>query len=376
MWARVSPHLTDYGITRVAHLTHLDRIGVPVHMAMKPAGRTLSSGSGKGLTELASRLSAVMEAAEQSCWEASRPDTRVATQDELAAGHEPYVPFARVALLRDHIITTATPLRWVQFWDIVGGEAVWAPLNTVALPTDPRYDTGGVLPSSNGLASGSHVVEAMLSGLAEVIERDAVTLGYVTGSMRALTPRPDPSSTWGPVVERIEAAGLWLRISDCTTDDIGMPTFHARLDDPGGGVGSFAGYGAALDSDVAVTRAVTEAVQARCVIVAGARDDMFQIQRRGGMRLSRRPKPVDDVVGTDYAPVDLSGRSLVDDLTTAVSLLRRAGFDRVLVHRYSAPGDPVQAVRVLVPGLEGYRMSGSALGERARQRLAAVQAAP
>ena len=58
-WRLVEPYLLDYGITRVAHLTHLDHVGIPVHMAMKPSGRTLSSGSGKGITELGSTLSAV-----------------------------------------------------------------------------------------------------------------------------------------------------------------------------------------------------------------------------------------------------------------------------------------------------------------------------
>jgi ribosomal protein S12 methylthiotransferase accessory factor YcaO len=48
------PHLADYGITRVAHLTGFDSVGLPVHMAVKPQGRSLSSGSGKGPTPEAS----------------------------------------------------------------------------------------------------------------------------------------------------------------------------------------------------------------------------------------------------------------------------------------------------------------------------------
>jgi ribosomal protein S12 methylthiotransferase accessory factor len=54
---RLAPLLPTYGITRVAHLTGFDHLGVPVHMALKPQGRTLSSGSGKGVTKDASGAS-------------------------------------------------------------------------------------------------------------------------------------------------------------------------------------------------------------------------------------------------------------------------------------------------------------------------------
>jgi ribosomal protein S12 methylthiotransferase accessory factor len=300
----------------------------------------------------------------------------VATQAELAAGDEPFVGYDSIPLNRGHILTDATPLKWLQLWDVANAEAVWAPLRTVGISSMPRGEPSGIMVSSNGLASGSHVLEAMLSGLMEVIERDAITLGYVTDTMRPVTT-DGPASTWAALSEQIAAAGLVLTVSDCTADDVGVPTYHARLDDPGGGVGSFAGYGAALGSEVAVVRAITEAVQSRCIIVAGARDDVHRLQRRGAVRLAKRPPPpVTAPVSGQHRPVDLSGRSLVEDLTTAVSLLRRAGLHRVLVHRYSTEGDPVQVVRVLVPGLEGYRFRTYTPGARARERLAAMEGAP
>jgi len=376
MWARVRPHLWDYGLTRVAHLTHLDRIGIPVHMAVKPAGISLASGSGKGVTELASTLSAVMEAIEQTYWETCDPEHRLATQAELAAGDEAFVGYDVLPLNRGHVLTESTPLRWVQLWDVANGGPVWAPLSHITLPLGRRFEQNGVMVSTNGLASGSHVLEAMLSGLMEVIERDAITLAYLTESLRPVAG-DDRSSTWAALADRIAAAGLRLTVSECTTDDVGVPTYHARISDPGGGVGDFGGYGAALDSDVAVVRAITEAAQSRCIVVAGARDDIHMLQRRGAVRLAKRPPAVADVkVPARYRPVDLSGRSLVEDLTAAVAQLRRAGLDRVLVHRYSGERDPVQVVRVLVPGLEGYHARTYVEGPRARARLAAAGAAP
>ena len=73
--AHLSAYLQDYGITRVAHLTGFDYVGLNVHMAVKPQGRSLSSGSGKGPTPDASWVSAVMECCEQAVWESLDVDS-------------------------------------------------------------------------------------------------------------------------------------------------------------------------------------------------------------------------------------------------------------------------------------------------------------
>ena len=77
--------LADYGVTRVAHLTHLDRVGIPVHTAHKPAGKSLSNGSGKGVTPEASRIGAMMEAIEQTYWEDSPIPRLLASSAQLDA---------------------------------------------------------------------------------------------------------------------------------------------------------------------------------------------------------------------------------------------------------------------------------------------------
>lgn len=374
-WGRVQPYLADYGITRVAHLTHLDHIGIPVHMAMKPSGRTLSSGSGKGVSELGSTLSAVMEAIEQTYWEGAAPPIHVATQAELAAGTEPFVDIDTVPLIRDHIASSTLPLRWMQYWDIVAGEQVWAPAETAYLPFPHEPSTiSGVLSSSNGLASGTHVLEALLSGLMEVVERDGITLGYLTGNSRPIDLGTGGDAPWAPLVELVRRAGLELVVYTSSTADVDIPTYRALLKDPlGRGVGSFAGYGTSLDPDVAIVRAITEAAQGRCVIVAGARDDVFEMQRRAGTRTARHKTPRQRQPLQPYDDIDRSTGSILGDLETGVDHLRKAGFDRVLVHRYTGAHDPVEVVRVLVPGLEGYKFGHYTPGPRARAHLMARQ---
>src|SRR5580693_1007357 len=62
--ARVTPHLTSMGITRIANVTGLDNIGIPVVMVCRPNSRGLSVSQGKGLDLDEARVSGVMEAAE------------------------------------------------------------------------------------------------------------------------------------------------------------------------------------------------------------------------------------------------------------------------------------------------------------------------
>ena len=63
-WAAIHPRLGELGITRVANVTGLDNLGVPVVMACRPMARTLSVFQGKGLTLVAARVSGEMEANE------------------------------------------------------------------------------------------------------------------------------------------------------------------------------------------------------------------------------------------------------------------------------------------------------------------------
>jgi ribosomal protein S12 methylthiotransferase accessory factor len=57
-------HLQAMGITRLANVTGLDVIGIPVYMAVRPNSRSITVSQGKGLDREAARVSALMESAE------------------------------------------------------------------------------------------------------------------------------------------------------------------------------------------------------------------------------------------------------------------------------------------------------------------------
>jgi ribosomal protein S12 methylthiotransferase accessory factor YcaO len=61
---KLLPRLKMFGISRVADVTGLDNIGIPVSVAMTPQSQVLSCTQGKGISKELARISAIMEAIE------------------------------------------------------------------------------------------------------------------------------------------------------------------------------------------------------------------------------------------------------------------------------------------------------------------------
>src|SRR5262252_8690331 len=62
--ARFRPLAPQMGITRLGNVTGLDRIGIPVAIAVRPNSRSVSVSQGKGLDLTQAMASALMEAIE------------------------------------------------------------------------------------------------------------------------------------------------------------------------------------------------------------------------------------------------------------------------------------------------------------------------
>lgn len=364
----LTPHMADYGITRVAHLTGFDFVGLPVHMAMKPQGLSLASGSGKGTTPDASWVSAFMECAEQAVWESLNLESVIASEHSMTRMGVKHVRGADMPMLLGGIWHENAQTSWVPGWDIVAGEEVYVPTSlvdvTAPMPTALRQFVSG----SNGLASGAHVLEALLSGLQEVVERDGMTLNTIA-TKRPRLRGEEMLAEFSPWVhERVTRAGLRLAVTDATCEDVGVPIVVAYLHDvEGGTTGTFKGAGAGTSTRTAFVRAVTEAAQARCLIVAGARDDQFESQRRAAQRMPTEAPEMQ--AGEIAGAMDEGTGSVLGDLNWMVNRVVEAGFPRVIVIRHTAPDEPVQVVRVIIPGMEGYPFAHSQLGQRALRKI-------
>src|SRR5580700_8911003 len=84
--ARVRPHMARMGITRLGNITGLDRIGIPVAIAVRPNSRSVSVSQGKGLDLTQAKASALMEAAEGFHAETFDAFSRARYADLMAGG--------------------------------------------------------------------------------------------------------------------------------------------------------------------------------------------------------------------------------------------------------------------------------------------------
>ncbi|HET9621363.1 MAG TPA: YcaO-like family protein [Kofleriaceae bacterium] len=286
-WKRFAPAAKRAGITRLAELTGLDTLGVPVYAAIRPMGRSLSTQQGKGTSALAAKVSALMESLET--WSAEHlddnPAVRAVRGTWRALGDRavdvrqlPRPRKSSLKALRD------LRLRWLEGWDLVAGRPVLVPAQAVTLDTTfrapPVFDI-----SSNGLASGNVAVEAIAHGLCEVLERDAEAAWRRAGLDHRLVLDSIPDRTCRAIVEQITAAGARLYVWHLTAGLVDDPALcvigAAIMEDPREPawrtLGFYQGFGAHWRPEIAIARALTEAAQTRLTYIAGARDDFFPI---------------------------------------------------------------------------------------------------
>jgi YcaO-like protein with predicted kinase domain len=360
-WRRFAPLAKRAGITRIAELTGLDTIGIPVYAAIRPLGLSLSTQQGKGLTPQAARVSALMEALET--WSAERvagPDGargdrgRTIVRGSFARLRDRAVDVRRLARPRGRFDPHAT-LRWVEGRDLATDTPVLVPLDSVTLDTTftrpPRFDI-----SSNGLASGNVLVEAIVHGLYEVIERDAEAAWRRSGADRRIVLDTIDDPACRALIERIAAAGarvfVWDLASDTGIAVIGCAIMEDPREPAWRTLGFYQGFGAHLLPEVALARAITEAAQTRLTYIAGGRDDFFPFD----YARATDPEILDEIWQRMAAPCDepvefgelprIDAHSLGHGLEVLVERVR----GQVAVVDLTHPALGVPVVKVIVPG--------------------------
>ncbi|MET8160414.1 YcaO-like family protein [Sphaerisporangium sp. NPDC005289] len=340
------------GVTRVADITRLDTIGIPTFQAVRPAAATLAVSQGKGITPELARLSAIMESVE--LWHAERPLAPAVTAAPRDVGDRLGYDVRDLPRCEPSVLHDGLPVDWVTARSLVDGSETLVPLATVALSLERRtgWNPPAFFASSNGLASGNTLVEAILHALYEVVERDAMTAALTGGGDMGV--RADPRSLGSPVVDglcsMIERAGVRLEVRSVPSPT-GLPCFLARItceDYPP----AFTGFGCHLSSEIALTRAVTEAAQTRLGYVSGARDDLD-----AGFNDAPGPKPAarpaaDPSTGpaAEAVPALTAHESLVDDLEDVVKRAAIAFSHAPLVVDLTHEDIGVPVVKVVAPG--------------------------
>ncbi len=361
--ARLTPLLPQMGITRVANITGLDFIGIPVVMVCRPNSRSIAVAQGKGLDLVAAKVSGLMEAVETYHAERVSLPLRLASYRDLSRT-EPVAEVSRLPFSVQRRYGDDLAILWVAGQDTNQGAPVWLPYELVhtdyTLPLP--QGSGCFAANTNGLASGNHRLEAISHGLGEVIERDALTLWKRLGNEARRATVIDLDTVDDPAcrqtLARLDRAEVDVMVWDVTSD-IGVPAFNCLL------VGRqkfFAdpefGSGCHPDRGVALSRALTEAVQARTTYIAGTRDDFLPELYAEPVRAKRlsdcRALLASGDSGRSFQETpSLESTVIADDIDWMVGRLARAGMEQVLVVDLTRPEFGIPVVRVVVPGLEG-----------------------
>ena len=271
--------LSHIGVTRVANLTELDRIGVPVWQAIRPNARTLSVSSGKGLSHDDAQYGAILEACEAAIAENARALVSVfGTIEELnAKGHELVcqTDLPQVTSLPDPLRKRA----WVSGRSLVTGAPALAPYELVGLDfrIDAPWDRSSFRMSSTGLAAGHDRERTLIHALLETIEDEAIGQADLFGGLRTISAPSDSSAALGEVIRLCETASLLIDFK-AAPNRFDIPVVLCTIRDikRGGVTYSDGGTAAATDLTAACLAALLEAVQNRSVYISGARDDLAE----------------------------------------------------------------------------------------------------
>jgi ribosomal protein S12 methylthiotransferase accessory factor len=353
-WDLVSPLMGDYGITRVADVTGLDVIGIPVWMAVRPLAATLAVSQGKGATDLHAKVSALMEAIE--LWHAESATPPVVRPATAAADLD--LPYDVLELDQNSgsILSDRTRLDWVSGRGLVSAAPVLVPLDAVSLATEqtpaaPAWHPLGITRSSNGLASGNCLAEAALHALYEVIERDALFALAASGPSGSVAVQPESvTAESAQLVDRVLSAGAYLEIR-LLPSRVGIPCFSCRIWSPEFPV--FAeGSGAHSSPEVAFSRAVTEAAQSRLTTIAASRDDIGPVYEviRAGIVAEPRP-PADQATWRELSLAAPPRFDVIDDeLAWLARKVQAATGNEPLLVDLSTRAE-FAVTRVVAPGL-------------------------
>jgi len=335
-----------FGITRLANVTGLDRIGIPVALAIRPNARSVAVSQGKGMTLEHAKASALMESVE--IWHAETFDKPLIFSSfaDLSDRHAT-VDVGRLPETATLVFTDTLRILWAEAFELNSGETRLVPFDMVHTDyTDVDIPGHGCVPcSTNGLASGNHILEAICHGICEVIERDALSVWDAAREqmkpLRVIAPDSVESGDCRTLLDLFNEAQLDCHIWDMTTD-IGIATFTVVIRERGETVGHLGlGSGTHPDSTIALRRALTGAAQTRLNYISGS-------------------SAFSDVPTHTHA-------TLRGDLDHLLARLEAVGIDEVAVVDLSRENIGIAVAHVIIPGLEAPHDDNAYIpGERAR----------
>jgi ribosomal protein S12 methylthiotransferase accessory factor len=332
------------------------------------SGRRVSAG--KGMSRKQARTSALCEALERysGVFRGDEPRIRASCQALGAAAIRPNVctNFSEAQFDRRDIWNAgAASEAWIPPRLDDDQEIEWTPVRSLTdgtiryAPVAYCYYGYRAAPAeaccradSNGCAAGNNLEEAALQGFLELVERDAVAIWWYNELVR---PSVDLATFGHPycheMLEDYDRAGRSLVVFDLTTD-LGIPVFAAVSEsETPARQGPLLGFGAHLDAQTALARALTELNQWRAgVALGGVAAWLSDADGRPGdflrEKLSTRMRRKADFVAPRF-------RDIRDALRICVEKASRLGLETFILDQ-TREDVGLAVVRVIVPGLRHF----------------------
>ncbi|MER9583523.1 YcaO-like family protein [Mesorhizobium sp. M0276] len=352
------------GITRIADITGLDRVGIPVVQATRPFSFSNAVAQGKGASLARAAISAILESAESFFAERiEHLDAAYASAKLLGIPYGRFETWLREPAPADW---RGRENAWVEAENLLGGGRDFVPLELVhtayLVPPSPR--DGIFTPTTTGLAAALDETDAITHGILECVERDAIARALKTHGFLQ-HQRIDPATIddarvlalLDELARKDMIVGLWLAPSP-----VGLPVIWCHLMESNPRETALLhlpadGSAAAFDPAAAAVQAIHEAAQARLAAISGARDDMTrasypkypdwqlieahrQLITGGRKDVSFTRQPAYRVAG---------GQTLLGSL---LARLEESGINAVyLIRLNTSPWNRLSAVRIVIPQL-------------------------
>lgn len=399
---RAWPIARAYGLTRLTDVTGLDRIGIPTYTAVLPDSvDILSVYNGKGSRRAEAIAGALMETVERHAALHARPELLwFPVRDAPPEAIPPESIYMQLADDYDEDRVYA----WVRGMELMNGGEALVPAGFAGYLWPGVEERSPFRSSSSqGLAAGNCIEEAIVQAICEWIERDAWTLAelrahWLPRARMEMAAGRDPVDDFvddleacpcldldgiGQPVEgllrKFRRAGFHPVVRDVTSD-VGVPVVTASIheDEVPGFPQAHSGVGCHLDMRAAISRALTEAAQSRAVDIQAVREDIAPPQGDGHVqgtaihtrrvaRIDRRRWLLAPSRGRRHWSESQSHATddVRQDLELLLERLRQIGIRRLAAVDLSPPGSDIAVVRVAAPGLEAWAADHGRFGQRA-----------
>ncbi len=259
------------------------------------------------------------------------------------------------------------PIPWVPGERLDTGEVVRLPAEFVQFPPPERRFGGAI---TTGLGLGNSPVEATLSGLYEVIERDATMLSwYSTADPLGLDVEDEGYET---LVRRARGEGLEATAL-LVTMDVDVPVVAVAVHREAGWPNFAVGSAAALDAVSAARSGLAEALQNWTELRAMGREEASEQSAWIG-EYAPFPEPVEEFVSTESTvSAEAVGTAEVPEGSAELESVvdRVVGAELTPYVSSVTPRDVrslgFEAVRVLVPEAQPLFTKEPVFAERARE---------